>query len=335
MKAAVLTAPRRIETVDDWPEPECGPHDVLVRLEGMGVCGSDLAVFDGDRAVPALPWVVGHEGFGRIVAVGGRVVDRAVGQRVVIEPNYACLDCPECARGLTSACTKRVIVGMNAPGLLAERIAVPAPFAHPVPDTTDPADLACAEPYTVARTAVRRGGVGAGDKTLVVGAGAQGLLLCQALLAIGVRPAVVEPHPRRLAHAEVLGARAADDGEGGFTYVFESSGVAAALGAALERTVPGATAVLVGLGSAGLPLSVNQLVRSQLTLRGSLIYDHPGDFTAALADITSGAVRPGAAIDARFPLEDAQEAFAGARERAGKTWISLDPEDGGRNDDDN
>ena len=58
-------------------------------------------------------------------------------------------------------------------------------------------------------------------------------------------------------------------------------------------------------------------------MQGSLIYDHPGDFTAALADIASGAVRPGASIDARFPLERAQEAFAGARERAGKTWISL------------
>ena len=138
---------------------------------------------------------------------------------------------------------------MNAPGLLAERVAVPAPFAHPVPDSARAVDLACAEPYTVARTAVRRGGVTADDKTLVVGAGAQGLLLCQALLAIGVRPAVVEPHPPRLARAVELGARAAAEGEGGFGYVFESSGAEAALRAALERTAPGATFVLVGLGA--------------------------------------------------------------------------------------
>lgn len=331
MKAAVLTAPRRLHIADDWPEPICGPHDVLVQLDGMGICGSDLAVFDGTRQPPALPWVVGHEGFGRVVAVGaqaaaGRAAP-APGTRVVIEPNYACLQCPDCARGLTSACAKRTIVGMNAPGLLAERVAVPAPFAHPVPDSARAVDLACAEPYTVARTAVRRGGVTADDKTLVVGAGAQGLLLCQALLAIGVRPAVVEPHPPRLARAVELGARAAAEGEGGFGYVFESSGAEAALRAALERTAPGATFVLVGLGADPLPLTLNQLVRAQLTLRGSLIYDHPGDFTAALADIASGAVRPGASIDARFPLERAQEAFAGARERAGKTWISLTPAD--------
>lgn len=328
MKAAVLTAPRRLQIADDWPEPLCGPHDVLVQLDGMGICGSDLAVFDGARQPPTLPWVVGHEGFGRIVAVGAQATAApAPGTRVVIEPNYACLQCPDCARGLTSACAKRTIVGMNAPGLLAERVAVPAPFVHPVPASARATDLACAEPYTVARTAVRRGGVTSDDKTLVVGAGAQGLLLCQALLAIGVLPAVVEPHPARLARAVELGARAAAEGEGGFGYVFESSGAQAALRAALERTVPGATFVLVGLGADPLPLTLNQLVRAQLTLRGSLIYDHPGDFTAALADIASGTVRPGASIEASFPLERAQEAFAGARERAGKTWISLTPTD--------
>src|SRR4051812_16811583 len=62
MRAVALTAPGHVEIVDDWPEPECGPDDVVVQIRGVGLCGSDLSVFDGKREVPGLPWVFGHEG---------------------------------------------------------------------------------------------------------------------------------------------------------------------------------------------------------------------------------------------------------------------------------
>jgi alcohol dehydrogenase/L-iditol 2-dehydrogenase len=320
MRAAVLTDTCRIETVEDWPEPSCGPHDVVVEVDGVGLCGTDLAVFHGKRRPPEVPWVMGHEAFGRIVTTGAEVRDRTVGQTVVVEPNYACLKCVDCLRGLTSACPHRTIVGLNAPGVLAERIALPGQFAHPVPNALSGADLASAEPYTVARTAVRRSGVTAGDRCLVVGAGAQGLLVCVVLARLGARPVVVEPHPRRAARAQRLGALA-DDGRSGFTFVFETSGHAPALRPALDRAAPGATVVLVGLSSAPLPLTVDDVVRRQFVIKGSMIYDHPRDFADAMAELDSA--RPGRAVECRYPLEQAQEAFAGAGRRAGKTWISV------------
>jgi alcohol dehydrogenase/L-iditol 2-dehydrogenase len=79
--------------------------------------------------------------------------------------------------------------------------------------------------------------------------------------------------------------------------------------------------VLVGLNAVQLPLTTDDVVRRQLVLRGSMIYDHPGDFTAAMAELPEA--RPGSVIEARFPLARAQEAFAGAARRAGKTWISV------------
>ena len=319
MRAAVLVAPGRVEVVEDWPSPEAGSRDVVVAVEGVGVCGTDLAVFHGGREVPAYPWVMGHEGFGRIVAVGTDVVDRQVGQRVVIEPNYACLKCADCLTGLTSACPHRAIVGLNSPGVLAERVVVPAPFTHPVPDgELSFADLACAEPYTVARAAVRRSGVRADDRCLVVGAGAQGLLVCLVLVRLGAVPVVTEPHPLRLEKAVRAGA-VADDGRSGFTYVFETSGHAPALRPAIDRAALGATVVLVGLNSEPLPLRTDDVVRRQLVVRGSMIYDHPGDFTTAVAELATA--RPGRVIEADFPLAQAQEAFTGASSRAGKTWI--------------
>jgi alcohol dehydrogenase/L-iditol 2-dehydrogenase len=79
VKAAVLTAPERIETVDDWPEPVCGPGEVIVETRGLGLCGSDSAMFHGKRVPPTTPWAMGHEGFGRIVRVGADVPDHLVG----------------------------------------------------------------------------------------------------------------------------------------------------------------------------------------------------------------------------------------------------------------
>jgi 2-desacetyl-2-hydroxyethyl bacteriochlorophyllide A dehydrogenase len=320
VKAAVLTTTGRIETVDDWPEPVCGPRDVIVEMGGVGLCGSDLAVFHGRRLPPEVPWVPGHEGFGRVAAVGRAVRDRGLGRTVVIEPNYACLKCADCLAGLTSACPHRAIVGMDFPGVLAERVALPAHFAHPVPDGLTGADLACAEPYTVARAAIRRSGVTAADRCLVIGAGAQGLLVCLILTRLGIRPVVTEPHPPRLEHAERLGA-VPDDGRIGFTHVFETSGHAPALRPVVDRLAPGATVVLVGLNADPLPFTTNDVVRRQLVLRGSMIYDHPGDFTDAITELA--AARPGAVIESCFPLEQAQEAFVGASGRAGKTWISI------------
>ncbi|MER5945141.1 alcohol dehydrogenase catalytic domain-containing protein [Streptomyces sp. NPDC001904] len=322
MKAVVLTAPHRLTVADDLPEPVPGPGEVVVALEGLGVCGSDLSVHEGHRAVPAVPWVMGHEAFGRVVSTGSAVPAQIVGRRVVVEPNFACLECADCRRGLTSACPYRAIVGMNAPGLLAERFTVPAPFAHVVPEELDVRDLAAFEPYVVARTAVKRSGISKGERALVLGAGAQGLLLSQSLLALGAEPVVVELHPERLARAVALGATAAGDGDGGFLRLYETTGAAPALAAALPRLAPGATLTLVGLDTAPLPLTMDQVVRGLLTIQGSLIYDHPHDFRSALDDITSDRVHPSVALTTRYAFEDAPRAFAEARGQAGKTWIA-------------
>ncbi|MEU1480281.1 hypothetical protein [Streptomyces sp. NPDC005760] len=92
----------------------------------------------------------------------------------------------------------------------------------------------------------------------------------------------------------------------------------------MDRAAPGATVVLVGLNAERLPPTTRDMVRRRLVLRGSMIYDHPGDVTAALTVLPDA--RPGAVIDARFPLTRAREAFASAAGRAGKTWIDFGSE---------
>ena len=153
----------------------------MVGVRAVGLCGTDLAVYAGRRAVPSMPWVLGHEGGGEIVAVGSDVAGREVGQRVVIEPNIPDGTCPMCRSGRSSACKNREIVGVNRGGILADRVTVPAAFAWPVPATWSDEALACFEPLVVAYTAVTRAGVRPDEECLVVGAGSQGLLVCQSL----------------------------------------------------------------------------------------------------------------------------------------------------------
>jgi 2-desacetyl-2-hydroxyethyl bacteriochlorophyllide A dehydrogenase len=322
LRAVVLgEAPWSLRVVDDWPEPRADAGQVVVRVRGVGVCGSDLALLSGRWRPPYRPWVPGHEAFGEIVAAGAGVGRERVGQRVAIEPNIPCFACPACRSGLTSACPDRRSLGFSAPGTLAERVAVPASFAWEVPGEWSDEDAVCTEPLTVALAAIRRSGVFevSGARCLVVGVGSQGAMLCAGLIASGLRPHVIEPHDGRRELAVSLGAVVAGAGDGAFDVVFETSGTSAALADAVQRAAAGGTVVLIGLASEPAPLATQAVVRRQLRLQGSLTYDHPRDFAAVIKQ----SLRPGRVLRACYPLAEAEHAFRAAREVPGKTWIRL------------
>lgn len=324
IKAALLVADGQVRLSDDRPEPFLARDDVLVRVGRVGICGSDLDVFQGKRPVPRRPWVMGHEAIGRVVAVGAGVGEDRVGQLVAVEPNYPCLACAACHRGLTAVCPRKAIVGITVPGLLAERVAVPARFAWPAPAGVDDMRLLCAEPMAVAGAALRRAQVPHGADCLVIGGGSAGLFLYESLAALGASVTVVEPHPGRRELAASLGATVADSApERRFEYVFESSGVGSALAQAPDHVADGGTLVLIGLAQRALPTRAADLARRLITVTGSIIYDHPGDFEQTLALLASGKVHPEGSVVNRVPFDDAQRAFRDARRVPGKTWIDL------------
>ncbi|MFB4309513.1 zinc-binding dehydrogenase [Actinomadura sp. GTD37] len=325
MKAVALVSAGTVKVLEDRPEPSCGPGDVIVAVRGVGLCGSDLAVVGGRRPVPAFPWILGHEAFGVVLAAGRDVTDRRPGQRVVIEPNYPCLSCGPCRSGATAGCPDRRAAGITEPGLLAERVAVPAPFAWPVPESWDEADVICVEPLTVALNAVRMSGLGPGDDCLVLGAGSQGLLVVLAVLHAGGRPFVADPHGGRRDLALRLGARdAADAGpEASFPVVVETSGVPEAFEEAVRRTASGGALIVVGQSTRPARVPTFTLVQRRMTVRGCLIYDHPAGFARTIATLGVHDLRPGRVLRERFDLAQAPQAFARASAVAGKTWIGL------------
>ena len=324
MKAVTLTSPQSLEVVHDWPDPDCGDHDVVVRMRGVGLCGSDLTVYDGKRQPASMPWIMGHEGCGDIVAVGPQVTDRHVGDVVVIEPNYCCMECEWCLAGRTSACDHRGIVGINQPGLLSEYTTIPTRFTWPVPADWPVERLVCFEPLAVAQGAVRRAGVSAGDTCLVIGAGSQGLLICMSLQAIGAHPVVSEPHEGRLALALALGATSAgNEPDRRYRHVFETSGVEPGFRDAVRAADKAAVVTLIGQSSQPYSLVTQEVVQRQLTLRGTLIYEHPVDFARTRESLAERALAPERIIQAGATAADANRALAAAREVPGKSWIDL------------
>ena len=261
MRAAILDhSPYQLRVVDGWPEPAAGAGQVIVQVRGVGICGSDLALLAGRRKPPALPWVPGHETFGVIVATGQDIDPGRVGERVVIEPNVPCFECPACAAGRTSACPCLQILGFNAPGTLAERVVVPAGLAWPVPRTWTDQDAVCAEPLAVAQAAIRRSGASACMRCLVVGAGVAGDAALPCPRGHGRRSLRARAAPGRLEVAASLGARPASAQDDGFQLAFETSGLAAAFAEAVRRTAGGGGIVAIGMSSEPLGLTSQTLV---------------------------------------------------------------------------
>jgi len=324
MEAAVLNGPGRVE-VQAVPIPQCGPDDVLLRIEAVGLCGSDFAMYAGHWRFPR-PFVIGHEGYGRVVAVGSGVRDRAIGSLAVVEPNIVCGTCPSCSRGASSLCQQKRSLGVGTDGLCAEFARVPAAFVWPLPETIQLEDAVCIEPLAVALAAIRESAVRSGHEVTVFGAGSQGLLVTMALAALGIAPHVVDPQPQRLELARELGARAAsvDLPEGpSADVVFETSGAPEALTAAIAATAPGATVVLIGFGHHPVLVDTVRIVRQRLRIQGSIIYEHPSDFHSTVDLVAGGSVHPGRVIKREFELSEADQALRTAPTLPGKSLIAV------------
>ena len=320
MKAAVLVEPGRIE-IREVADPEPGPGEVLISVEGVGICGSDHSVFSGKWAAPEYPWIMGHEAFGVIEAVGEGVSDARIGERVVIEPNVACFECEQCRMGRTSACTGRQSVGMNRPGALAERLAISERFAWKAPDVGED-DLVCVEPTTVAMAGLRRLGDRALDRrVLVVGVGALGLMVVMALNERGSDVAALDINAERLAMAQELGAGPVFEDER-FDTVIDTVGSPGSVTEGFEHLAVGGTLMFLGLDNRPMPLDAQSVVRRQAKITGSLTYDHPGDFEHALELIGRG-FNPGRVVTDRHSLGEAQRAFERVGSARGKTWIRV------------
>jgi len=269
----------------------------------------------------AYPRVMGHELVGRVEAVASDVTRVRPGDPVVVEPNYACGRCPLCREGNRNLCLSRTAVGIDVDGGFAELVRIPARCCWPATASAEPDALLLTEPLAVVVRAVERGAPQRGETAAIVGAGTLGLLALQVLRARGTRVLVVSRSRRRFALAGELGAEATHatsdgalgdigrrfSGREGVDLVVETAGSAEAVTHALELVRPGGRVVLTGLPHEPTPVPFFSVVRREITITGSMIYQD--EFPEALRLVASGTVRTQPLITHRFDLDRIAQAF--------------------------
>ena len=308
--------------------PRQMPGRSLVRVQAVGLCGSDLHWFAegsiGDAEVEH-PLVLGHEFSG--IVEGGELD----GRLVAVDPALPCGHCRTCAAGLRHLCPDVVFAGHGRQdGGLQELVSWPTPFLYPVPESMSAEEAALLEPLGVALHAHDLGHVRAGDHAAVVGCGPIGLLLVQLLLASGLASVVaVDPLPHRRAVAQELGAHLAltpEEFQGpeaqsagrevGVDVSFEVAGTDPAVHLALQAVRPGGRVVLVGIPEGDRTSFQASLARRKgLTI---LLSRRMGEvYPRAIRLALDGAVDLEPMISHRFGLSDAAAALETAASRRG------------------
>ncbi len=308
MRAAVVDQPGTIR-VGDVPDPKPGPRDVVVKVGACGICGTDVHIADGHFPPTPYPIVPGHEFAGEIVELGSDVPGGwAVGDRVAVDPSLFCGYCGPCRSGHGNLCANWGATGDTVDGAFAEYVAVPAATCYRMPDGMTYAQGALVEPVSCAVHGVRRVGVEAGERFLIMGAGTMGLVMQQLLQRAGAHVTVVDRNADRLPRAEALGAAAVAgdaaelDGET-FDAAVDCTGAAPAIEAAFDRLRRGGRLLVFGVAPEAdrVSLSPFRIYNDEITVVGSMAVLH--SYGAALDLVAGGAVDTDALVTHSLPLE--------------------------------
>ena len=314
-RAAVMMGLEKI-VIEERPEPSPGPQDAVVRIEAVGVCGSDTAYYKvgriGDYVVDG-PIILGHEVSGQVIAVGSQVTNVNVGDRVAIEPGTPCRNCRECMAGRYHLCPNLIFLATPPyDGALIEKLTIDARNLYSIPDDMTYEEGALLEPLSVGIWGCKRAGLEPGDSVLVTGAGPVGLLAAATARAFGAGTVTVtDLSDFRLGLAATMGfttERGDAPTNERFDVLLECSGAPGVLAGGMRRLLPGGRAAMIGMSkeeAIGLPLS--QLNVNELTVALVNRYNHT--WPLAIQLVSSGRVDVKPLITHHFPLEEAADAL--------------------------
>ncbi|WIX79828.1 zinc-dependent alcohol dehydrogenase family protein [Amycolatopsis carbonis] len=322
MRAAIVDRPGEIR-VGDVPDPKPGERQVVVKVGACGICGTDLHIADGHFPPTPYPIVPGHELAGEIVERGADVPGEwKIGDRVAVDPSLYCGYCTPCRSGHGNLCANWNATGDTVNGAFAEYVAVPADTCHKMPDSMTWEQGALVEPVSCAVHGVRRIGVEAGERFLVVGAGTMGLIMQQLLQRAGAEVTVVDRNAGRLPRATGLGATAvaedvsALDGEL-YDAAVDCTGAAPAIESAFDALRRGGRLLVFGVApaEARVALSPFRIYNDEITIVGSMAVLN--SYGNALDLVSKGFIDTEALITDTLPLEQYPDALAKMRSGSG------------------
>jgi threonine dehydrogenase-like Zn-dependent dehydrogenase len=335
MRAYVLNAPGE-GWVQEVPAPVAAPGEVVVDVERVGVCGTDVDFFTGEmvylhQGYASYPMRLGHEWAGTVASVGTEVDPAWVGRRVMGDTMLGDGTCRRCRKGHQHVCENRQEVGVRGgrPGALAEQLAVPVTSLHALPDSVDAVLGALVEPGGNAFRAEQAAAIAPGDRALVLGPGSIGLLVAMFARAAGAEVQLMGRSEESLAYARSLGFEHVwtEDNlpDHPFDAVIDASNAAHLPARALDLVEPAGRVVYIGLAGSPSNIDTRTLVLKDVTAVG-VLSGSPG-LDATIAAYASGAVDPRPLVAATVSLEQVSAVLAG--ERPGATGpepkIHVDP----------
>ena len=297
------------------PKPAAG--EALLRVRRVGICGTDLHIFQGhlDHRVPR-GGVIGHETFAEVVdAPAG--AGFSPGDRVVVEPVLSCGRCRACAMGARYLCYELKILGVDVPGGMREFYPVPVDRLIKVPASLSDDEAAVIEPLAVAVHDVRRAGVKSGDSVFVFGGGPIGTLIGLVCRQLGARVIVAELNEFRLGLLGQLGLETLGPGRDPVKFVgewtngigvdvaFEVTGNPAAARAVTDVVRVWGTVSIVAIHAEPVPVNLYQMFARELVMQGARLYSRP-DWEESIRLAASKAVPVAPLISRKIPLEDLQ-----------------------------
>jgi len=326
MKVAVMNGIGQMGFVER-AIPQPSHNEVLVKIEYVGVCGSDLHYYEhgaiGDYVVEP-PFVLGHEASGTVVQVGADVSDLKCGDRVALEPGKTCGHCEFCRSGKYNLCPD-VIFFATPPvdGVFQEYVAHEAALCFKLPENVSSLEGALIEPLAVGFHAAIEGGARIGQTAVVTGAGCIGLVSLLALKAMGIsQVTVVDIMDKRLDKAMELGATAVINasrtdpvaevlrltGGKGSDIILETAGSEKTAQQAIQMAKKGSTIVMVGYSSTGMvTLPMSMALDKELTFKTIFRYRHI--YPMAIEAVASGKVNLRDLATHIFAFDDIQNAM--------------------------
>ncbi len=316
MKALVYTKPNEV-TYRDEPEPQFGAGDVLIEVDAVGICGSDMHAYHGHDPRRNPPLILGHELAGRILEGPGK------GRRVTVNPLITCGYCEYCKQGRDNLCANRTMIGMTRAGGFAERVTTAAASVIDIPQDMSVRAAALTEP---AATAVHAINVAIRAlvrplpecRVLVLGGGAIGMLTALLLKSYGVRHVTVsETNGLRRASLEKAASVATYDplqsgaanapADNSMDLVIDAVGGKATRNSALAAVKPGGVVMHIGLMDWASEIDMRKLTLAEITLIGTYTYS-TADLRAAALALHEGAFGDLAWVEER-PLSEGAAAF--------------------------
>jgi len=322
MRIATLIEPKKI-VLSEAPKPSARDNEVMIKVDYIGICGSDIHAYYGKHPFIDCPITLGHEFVGRVVEVGQSVKGVALGELVTAMPQIFCRECEQCKSDRYNICNTLQVIGCQTPGAACDYFCFDAALLKKIPDGM-PAEIAATiEPVAVGVHAVQRGEAVAGKNVVVLGAGTIGNVTAQAAMAKGAKSVLItDLSDDRLAIAKSCGIAntantgkialeqaiaTAFEGEGADIF-FECVGIGATVNQAIALSKKGRDIIVLGVFGNRPDIDMGLVQDKELRLIGSLMYMEK-DYDETIDFMSKGIIDTKPMISKIFHLNEYANAF--------------------------